>query len=326
MPDDIWYGADCEARIGVRANATTPPTTWQGIEYMQITINPTQEWRPRNKLGAAGVRRNPLDPIRPRKGFFRLGAELVLDGDSRMLPLILRAAMGAPMSAAGPEEDLYEHVFESGQKTEHYFDLVIKVGDADFRVYQGLTLAQLSVQFSGETTQDFDVNLSLAGLSKTKKGEVTAWPAGTVTAAPAEAPILRAMFEVDGTPATNMLSGAFTFGRTLQEGVHLSATPTVSSQRPNGAQHSGSAVCRALGGAFDTLEEADQAFEAAFNLIGVVADHAIRLEHPHALLAPAPVAVQGPQLIERSLNWSPYQTASVAAARIVVVNDVADYA
>lgn len=321
MPNDVWYGADCEARIGRRANADTPPTAWQGIEYMSVSINPVQERRPRNKLGAPGVRKNPLDPIKPRPGFFRLTSEMVLDADTRLLPLILRAAMGVPTSAE--DGDLYAHTFESGSKTEAYFDLAIKVGATDIRVYEGFTLAQISLQFSGETTQDFNINLSLAGLRRSRS---TTWPTGAVTAAPAEAPILRALFEVDDVAATNMLSGSFSYSRQLQEGVFLSATPTISSQRPNGADHSGSATYRAIGLVFDVIEEEDTTFKAAFNLLGVVTDHGMRFEHPHAMLAPGPLPISGPGMIERTLNWSPYQTSAAAAARIVVVNDVEAYA
>ncbi|MCA0366808.1 MAG: hypothetical protein LCH57_01935 [Proteobacteria bacterium] len=322
MPADIWYGGDCEARIGRRANLETAPTTWQNIEFLTATINPAQEWRERTKLGNPGIRKNVLDPTRPRKGFFRLTAELVVDADTRQLPLLLIAAMGPP-AAPAPNDDLYDHLFESGSKAERYFDLAIRVGANDVRVYEGLTLSQLSTQFTGENTQDFNLNLSLAGLRRKKLAD---FPAGTLTPVPTEAPILRALFEVDDVAAGNMLGGSFSFTRQLQEGIFLSATPTVSSLRPNGAQHAGSANFRAVGGVFDQMEEEEETFAAAFRLLGVRTGHAILLRHPQALLAPSPIPISGPGQIERSISWSPYQTAAAAAAQIVVTNDVAAYA
>ncbi len=322
MPNDVWYGADCETRIGRRANLATAPTTWQACDFMQLTVSPTQEWRERAKIGNPAVRSNVLDPTSPRKAFFRLTAEIVLDADSRSLPIWLRHSMGAPTSAV-TVLPLYAHTFASGEKTEQYFDLAVKVGTNDIRVYEGLTLAQFSSQVTGENTQDFNINLSLRGLRRSK---LTAFPTGTLTAAPDEAPMLRALFEVDDVAADNMLSGSFTYDRQLQEGIFLSATPTVSSNRPNGGSHSGSATFRAIGAVFDVMEEADTTFEAAISYLGVIAGHRIRLEHPQALLQASPLPIQGVGMIERTLNWSPFQTAAAAAARIVITNDVAAYA
>lgn len=161
MPADVWYGGDCETRIGRRANLETAPTVWQNFEFLSLTITPAQEWRERTKLGNPGIRKNVLDPTRPRKGFFRLTGELVVDADTRQLPLLLRAAMGPP-SAAVANGELFDHTFESGSKAEQYFDLAIKVGDNDIRVFEGLTMSQLSTQFTGENTQDFNLNISLA--------------------------------------------------------------------------------------------------------------------------------------------------------------------
>ncbi|ADL00699.1 phage tail tube protein [Brevundimonas subvibrioides] len=321
MPTDIWYGADCETRIGKRANATTPPTTWQSVEFMSLTVNPTQEWRDRPKLGNPAARVNTLDPIKPRKGFYRESAEVVLDADTRSLPLWLRHAMGSPTTTTASA--LFLHTFASGAKTEQYFDIVVKVGASDFRIYQGLTLSQLSIQNTGENTQDFNINLSLLGLSRAK---ATSWPTGTVTACPAEAPILRAIFSVDNVAAGNMLSSSLSWDRQLQEGVFLSAAPTVSSLRPNGGSHSGSATFRAIGAVFDTMEEADTVFSAQLNYYGVVADHFIRFEHATALLQPSPLPISGPGTIERTLNWAPFQTGSTPALTIAIVNDVTAYA
>ena len=74
------------------------------------------------------------------------------------------------------------------------------------------------------------------------------------------------------------------------------------------------------------MEEDEETFAARFRMLGVVTGHLIRLEHPQALLAPSPLPINGPGQIERTLNWSPYQTADAAAARIVVTNDEDAYA
>lgn len=272
-------------------------------------------------MGNPGIRKNVLDPTRPRKGFFRLTGELVVDADTRQLPLLLRAAMGPPAAPVANGE-LFDHTFESGSKAEQYFDLAIKVGDNDIRVYEGLTMSQLSTQFTGENTQDFNLNISLAGLRRKK---LTTFPVGDVTAVPTEAPILRALFEVDDVAAGNMLSGSFSFSRQLQEGIFLSATPTMSSLRPNGNQHSGSASFRAIGAVFDQMDEEEDTFAATFRMLGVRTGHLIRLRHPQALLAPSAIPVTGPGQIERTINWSPYQTAAAAAAQIIITNDVAAY-
>ena len=321
MPADVWYGGDCETRIGRRTNLATAPTVWQACDFMQLTITPTQEWRERAKIGNPAVRANVLDPTRPRKAFFRLTGELVLDLDSRSLPIWLRHSMGAPATAAASA--LFAHTFASGSKAEQYFDLAVKVGTNDVRVYEGLTLGQISAQVTGENTQDFNINLSLRGLRRTK---LTDFPVSEVTAAPAEAPMLRAMFEVDDVAADNMLSGSFSYDRQLQEGIFLSPTPTVSSNRPNGGAHTGSATFRAIGAVFDVMEEADATFKAAISYLGVVMGHKIKLEHPHALLQPSPLPIQGVGMIERTLNWAPFQAPDAPAARIIITNDVAAYA
>lgn len=322
MPTDIWYGGECEIRIGRRANATTAPTTWQEAEFMQLTVNPSQERRQRDKLGVAGKRHNVLDPTKPRPGFFRLTAELILDMDSRQVPIWLRYAIGAPATAAN--DDLYDHVWESGGKAEQYFDIQVKVGASDVRIYEALTLASLGAQVTGENTQDFDLTLSLRGLSRRK---VTAFEGAAPTACPDEAPILRAQYLVDDVAAENTLNAGFTWDRALQEGVYLSATPTVSSNRPNaGAAHSMTATFRAIAAAFDTIEEEATVFAAALNFLGVVDDHAIRLEQPNSMLQPAPLPIQGAGIIERTFNSAGHQTDTAPATRITVTNDVASYA
>jgi hypothetical protein len=325
MPNDIWDGGDCETRIGRRPDKDTAPLSWRSAEFLSLTVTPTQERRERTKLGNPAIRKNPLDPTRSRKGFFRLAAELVLDADTRQLPIYLAAGMAGALAPTENAEnpELFDHVFESGAKGEQYFDLVVKVGDTDFRHYIGLTLAQLSTQFTGENTQDFNINISLQGLSRKR---LTAWPAGAVVAIPSEGPVLRALFTVDGVPATNMLGGNFSLGRTLQEGIFLSATATISRLRPNGAQHSGSANYRAIGKDFDVMEEDETPFAPAFDLLGVIEGHLIRLEHPEAYLSASPLPISGTGAIERTLNWTPNQTAAAAAARITITNDIETYA
>ena len=33
MATDIWYGGDCETRIGRRANLESAPTAWSAVEF-----------------------------------------------------------------------------------------------------------------------------------------------------------------------------------------------------------------------------------------------------------------------------------------------------
>ncbi|WP_438853168.1 hypothetical protein [Brevundimonas nasdae] len=321
MTSDVWYGADCETRIGRRPSKDVAPTTWQGVEFISLTLTPAQEYRERNRLGNPKIRKNALDPTRPRKGFFRLTAELVLDADTRQLPIWLRFGMGAPTPAVA-NGGLFEHVFESGSKAEQYFDIVVMLGENKFRAFECVTMTQLSTQFTGENTQDFNINLSLAGLRRRK---LTAWPSGAVVDAPAEAPILRALFEIDDVAAANTISGSFSYSRQVQEGVFLSQTPTISSLRPNATQHSGSASYRAIGDVLDQMEEDEETFAAGFRFIGVRTGHLIKLQHPQALLAPGSIPITGLAQIERTITWSPYQTATAAAAQIAITNDVASY-
>lgn len=324
MPGDIWFGPECEIRIGRRANAATPPTSsvWQAVEFMQLTVNPTQEWRERPKLGVPGKRQNVLDPIRPRKGFFRLTAELVIDMDSRQLPIWLRHSLGAP-AAAVENGDLYDHVWVSGVKAEMYFDLQVKVGANDVRIYEGLTLANVAANVGGENTQDFDGNLSLVGLSRRK---VNAFEGNAPIACPAEAPILRAQYLVDDVAADNTLSATFSYNRALSEGLFLSTTPTVSSNRPTaGGGHTMSATFRAIGEAFDDIEADETVFASAINFLGVEEDHRIRFEQPQSMLAPAALPIAGAGMIERTFNSAGHQSDTVPASRITVTNDVASY-
>lgn len=326
MPNDVWYGADCEMRIGRRANAATAPTAWQSVEFLTLTANPSQEWRERPKIGVPGKRHNTLDPIAGRKGFGRISLELVIDADTRQLPILLLHALGAPAAAVenADNEDLFDHVWSSGSKAEQYFDIQVKVGANDVRTYIALTLGNIASQSSGETTQDFDINLSLTGLDWTKG---TAFTGDAPTACPDEAPILRALYLVDDVAADNTLTAGFTWNRALSEGVFLSPTPKVSSNRPTiGGAHSITASFRAVAAAFDDLQEEETIFSAAIRMIGVVQDHAIRFEQPTSRLAPGAMPISGPGMIERSFTSTGHQTATTPATRITVTNDVATYA
>lgn len=323
MPADIWYGAECEIRVGRRADAATAPTSWQRLQFVQLTVNPTQEWRERPLLGDPSTRTNVLDPVRPRKGLFRLTAELTLDGDSRQLPLWLRYGLGAPAAAVavGP---LWSHVWSSGAKTEAYFDLQVRVGANDVRIYEGLTIGRIAAQSGGENTQDFDFALSLRGLNRRK---VAAFEGSTPTACPAEAPLLRAQYLVDGVAASNTLSAGFSWDRALQEQLFLSSTPVVAGNRPNaGAAHTLDATFRAIGAVYDDMEAAGTVFAAALDYLGVVADHRVRLEQPNSLLQSAALPVAGPGVIERSWTSQGHQSGSAPGTRISVTNDVASYA
>lgn len=326
MPNDVWYGADCEMRIGRRASVTTPPASWQSFEFMQLTANPAQEWRERPGIGVPGKRHNTLDPIKPRKGFRRISLELVLDADTRLLPLILRYALGAPAAPTANDDDgdLFDHVWSSGSKAEQYFDIQIRVGANDIRIFRCLTLSNIASQSSGENTQDLDINLSLQGLDWEK---VAAFEGGTPTACPDEAPILRALYLVDDVAADNTLTAGFTWARALSEGLFLSPTPTISSNRPNiGGTHTITASFRAVAAAFDDLEEEETVFSAAVRLIGVQPGHGIRFEQPHSMLAPGALPVQGPGMIERSFTSNGHQTPTAPATFITITNDVASYA
>lgn len=319
--DDIFYGADCELRVGLRADLETAPTAWQSLEFVSLSVNPTQEQRERPKLGVPGSRHNALDPVAPRPGFFRLPMSLVIDADSRQLPIWLLLAMGDPATEANG--DLYDHVWSSGSKAERYFDLQLKVGASDVRIYEAITLGALSLQYTGENTQDFDITLALTGL---RRRTASAFEGGSPTACPAEAPILRGLFLVDEVAADNMLSASFNYDRGLAEGIFLSATPTVSSNKPGKSAHTGSCSFRAVGGAFDELEVDGDPFGAGLDMIGVEEDHRILFEHPQAILAPSPLPI-GPDggMIERTFSWTGHQSSSTPATRITVTNDVATY-
>ena len=94
MPDDIWYGSDSEVWVGVMADATTLPTTWEYLPIVRATFTPSKEQRDRPQIGIA--RENSLDPIKPIEGFKRVSGSIVVDADARRFGRWARMGLGAP--------------------------------------------------------------------------------------------------------------------------------------------------------------------------------------------------------------------------------------
>ena len=208
MPTDTWYGADSTLRIGAMADADTPPTAWFGTEFMSIRATPQKERRDRPKLGSA--RHKPLDPIMPIPGFQKVDLALVLDADTRQIPHWLRLLLGAPTTAAAG--DLYAHTWSSGDEAPRYIAIELRTGTGEYRRWYGVSLSSLGHSNSGENTRDFNLNLALKGLRWDKDDEALT---GATTAIPSEATILRALFLVDGSAATNTLQSSWTWDRQL---------------------------------------------------------------------------------------------------------------
>lgn len=321
MPNDVFYGADAELRVGLMADKDTDPTAWSVLEFMQFTAAPATERKERPKLGAA--RNNPLDPIKPRKGLSRVGLDVVLDADTVQLPRWLRETLGPPTTGS-VVGGIYPHVWTSGVVAPQYCAIQVRPnGSSKVYVYRGVTFGALAFSFTGEQTQDFDVQLSLKGLSRAR---IADWLSGTVTAAPAEAPVYRTVFRADGVAASNTLQASWTWDRQLAEDLFASTTATVSGLRPGGGTLSGTAKFRALAEAFEDMEEADQVFAPDVQMLGTATGHEVVLAHPHAELQPAQLAIQGAGLIERDWSWTGHQDASTPGARITVKNGVASYA
>ncbi len=317
MTTDVFYGADCELRIGLMADQDTDPTEWWSLPFITFTPAPQRERIDRPKLGVA--RHNPLDPVKPIPGFLRLVGDLVVDGDAAHLPVYLFCLLGAPATTgAGP----YTHVFASGAVAPRYAALQLKVGADDIRVYRGLTLGAISLQVGAEQTRNFDIQLSLRGLSRDREAD---WLVGDLEADPAESVIHRTVFRVGGTAAANTLDGSWSWDRQLAEDAFLSTKAELSGLRPGGGLHTGQARFRAVGKSFDILEEDDTVSAFDFQMLGATAGHQIRFEHPNALLAAPPLAINGPALIERTFSWVGHQTDSAPASKITVINATAAY-
>lgn len=321
MPNDIVYGSDAEVRIGVMADIDTDPTNWHYLAFESLSATKTRERNRRNNLGRA--RNNRLDATKPRPGFEKFALEMVVDGDTRMIPRVLRCLMGAP-TTTGPTGSIYNHVWQSGAVDPVLCAIQIEPADGTkIHVYRGVVLGAISHQMTGETTQNFDFGFSLRAL---RLERVADWIGDAPVALADEAPVYREEFRVDGVVATNILSGQWGFDRQLKEDAFLSATAELSGIRPGGGVHSGQVTARALGEVFDDIEEEDTEFAARFDLLGTVADTKIQLEHAHAQLTPATLPITSEAELERTWAWTAHQTASEAAAKITVKNTVTSYA
>lgn len=320
MPNDIFYGSESELRLGIMADADTDPTAWHTLEFMSASFAVQRERRPRPKAGS--TRHNPLDPIKPRAGFLRISADIVLDADTRQLARWLRDLVGAP-ATSGPAGSIYTHVWSSGATDVALAAIQVRTADDEIRVYRGLTLGAISLQATGEQTQDYDIQLSLRGMSRAR---VADWLTGTAAAVPTEAPVLRTVFRVDGTAADNTLDASWSWDRGITEDLFLSTTPEVSGLRPGPSALSGRAQFRAVGAAFDDLEEDDTVFAADLQMLGVETGHEIKLEHPQAQLNAPALTIPGAGLVERTVDWFGFQDAADPGARITIKNDVTSYA
>ena len=320
MPTDTWYGQECEARIGLMADATTDPTSWEYLAFIRLDVTPQRERRRRPQIGPA--RHNVLDPIKGTQGFSRLSAALVVDLDARRTARLLRMGLGAP-STTGPASGLYTHVWNSGSKATQYFALQIRTAADQVRIYRGLTIATLGLAFNGENTRDFDLNIGLRGLSWARLSD---WLGSTPgSSLVSESLIHRGLFKIDGVAVTNTLDISINYDRQLAEDIFLSTTPTIQGLRPNGGVHTGTATFRAVGEELDDMEEGETVFAAAAEMQGVTSGHKITFEHPQAMLNAPPLSI-GEGLIERSISWDGHQDSADPAFRLTIVNNVASYA
>lgn len=319
MPNDVFYGADCEVRIGIMADADTDPTAWFNLEFISLTVTPTRDRNPRPKLGR--TLNNTLDPVKPVDGFLRIAAELVVDADTRMFPRLLRLCMGAPTTTGASAP--YTHVWGSGSKAVNLFAIQVRTAAGEVRVFRGMIFSALSTDGKGDQVENYDMKFSLKGKSRER---VADWLTGTTTALTVAAPGYRMVYLSDDVEASNVLSASWSYDRQLAEDLFLSQTPEVAGNRPNGGAHTGQAQIRAVGAAFDDLEEDGTVFDAKLQVVGLVSGHLITLEHTNCLFNAAPVVVNGPGELERTFAWTGHQTAADPATRITVVNDVASYA
>lgn len=326
MPNDVFYGADSELRVGIQADKDTLPTAWRILEFNRLAVNVERQRVERPRLGAA--RANKLDPLKPRLGIERFKLDLTIDGCLVSLPGWLRCLLGAPTTTGASAP--YTHVWDSGAKTEIYAAIAVRVGTDKIHVFKGVSLASIGCQAAGENVQDFDIQMAMQAISRTREDS---WPTGTTTAVPTPAPILKSALLIDGVAADQMVNAAFSWDRNLMDDVYLttgSGHRNVSYLRP-GEQptHSGSATIRAFGTTFDALGDGASNdttdFSAELRLYGLNSAQMIKLAHPQAQLAQPPLEI-GQGVIERSLSWNGHQTSSAPASRISVLNAVASYA
>lgn len=322
MPSDIFYGDDCQARIGIMADATTDPTVWNFLEFK--TLNMTRDKGKAERPLVGRTLNNKLDPIKKRNGLRRCRGELVIDVDSRGLALVLVNALGQP-TTTGPATGIYTHVWNSGNAAPVYFALQILRGSGSnkVRVYRGLTLASLSLDGKGDQANNFDISISVQGLDWDREDD---WlgddPADIFTPAPA----VRAIMKLGGAAASNILSVQMNWNRKLAEGAFLSQTPRISELRPDkGHEHSGQCSVRAMAQAFDDLEDSDTENDIITQFTGLPTGHDIQIEHVLAVFEPAADKVDGPGLVERDFSWTAEQDATNAALKITIKNEVAAY-
>ena len=323
MPTDIFHGSDCELRFGVMPDASTLPVLWHKAEFVSLTVTPSRDRKDRPKLGAP--RTNTLDPVKGIDGFERLSLDLVIDGDSRAAAILLRHVLGAPVTTALVDDEeaptgLYSHVWKSGIAAPQFCAFQLRTAANKVRVYRGITMAALATSATGEQIQDFDLQFSLRGVAKSSAPD---WLAGAAKAIPAAAPASRAIYLVDGVPVERTLQVSWSYDRGIVEDIFLSPTATVSAVRPGTSSLTGSAQFRAVGAEFDDMEENGEVFASTLRLLGSVPDHLIDLSHPRAMLNAPPLAIPGPDQIERTFAWTAHQDETSPAAELTIVTDLA---
>lgn len=327
MANDVFYGADCELRLGLMADKDTMPTAWWNLEFNRLAITPNRTMVKRPRIGAA--RDNKLDPLKARLGLERFTADLVVDGDTLMLGRWLRAFLGAPTTGAAVG-GIYPHVWESGAKTEIYCAIAVRAGTDKVHVLKAVSLSSMSTQWGGENVQDFDIQTALMAINRTREDD---WPSGTVTTVTTPAPILRGGLLINGTAADQVPSAGFTWDRNLQADAYANtgtASRLVNYLRPGSdPSHSGQATVRSFGTVYDVLGDGASNdttdFSAEQRLIGVTTGHMLKLAHPTAQMAQLPLEV-GEGVIERQLSWTGHQVSDGPALTISLLNNVSSYA
>ena len=327
MANDVFYGEECELRIGVRADRDTAPTAWFGLEFTKITLNYSREQVAKPRLGAP--RANPVEPLKPRKGLLKVAVDWQIDADLLSFPRLLRSMLGAP-TTTGPSGGLYTHVWAPANKTEFYFDIAILAGDGVMHWVQSCALSTLAVDAGAENVNGQELSLALMAINRIRDGSGD-WPAGSVTAVTAPAPILRTRLLLDSTAVGQVLSAGFTLDRNLQADTYAPLTApsgeqTVSNLRPGDKQVSaGRANIRAAASEWDDLADAATDFAPELQLHGATSGQVIKLSIAQAELPVQPTTV-GAGVTERSFSWTGHQTDSAASSSITVVNAVASYA
>lgn len=324
MSNDVFYGADSELRIGIRADKTTAPTAWFNVEFNRLTLNGTNGDRVRRpRLGAA--RQNKLDPLKPRLGVKRATPwDITVDGDILMMGRWLRLGLGAPTTTgAGP----YTHTWYSGPKTEIYFDIAVRIGDGLVHWLKACSLGALSTEWGGENSQDFDIQMT--GMAIDSSDAESDWPSGTVTTVTTPAPILKASILINGTAADQAPAGGFTFDRNLIADYYAAdgAPSNLASYLRPGAEpaHSGRVTIRALAATLRGYASAATEFSAETRYNGVTSGHRLAFLHPQANMNDVPNDI-GTAVIERSFSWTGHQDSDTAALSIVLINSVSSYA